>query len=135
VERPEAKVERPGRRRAPGGRAVEAEMERLGRRRAPGGGATEAEVERPGRRGCEVVRWWRGCDVLVEEAWREAEAQHGRAEAQRETEECSMGRRRSERGRGAMWEAADGWHEGRGKWIFDWRSLYLFLLYTTQIRE
>jgi hypothetical protein len=47
--------------------------------RQSGRGGTAGAASGVGRR--------RGCDVLVEEAWREAKAQHERAEAQREAEE------------------------------------------------
>jgi hypothetical protein len=70
-------VERPGRRWVPGGRGGAAGGEGGAAGVASGGRATGAEVERPGRRGYEVVRWWRGCVVLMEAAWHEAEAQQG----------------------------------------------------------
>jgi hypothetical protein len=110
-------------------------VKRSGRRRASGGGAAEAEVERPEakmeRSGQRRARGGRGgtvgttsgaergrdCDVLWEEAWREAEAQR---EAEEWCEAEMQYRPAAERARqrrdvgGGRWVA-----RGRGKWIFD----------------
>jgi hypothetical protein len=109
AERQEAKVKRSGRRRASGGGAAEAEverpeakMERSGQRRARGGGGGTVGTTSGVERG-------RDCDVL----WRRRGVRQRRSVRRRSgaRRRCNAGRRRSERGRGAMWGAADGWHE------------------------